>query len=322
VYFTRYLKAVNVDEKYVWLTNMIKCFLFHDSMASSYQALGWTDVSVQPTYEKLLQVGKVCTQWINKEVVVSDPKLVLTVGKPPCTLLHNVPLDDAGLQGQVYRELLGQLLKAGDSTAEKNIARNLLLKSSDAPPFDKKGRSVDQVATAAESWSPKPPARSIAITRLEPWSDRNVFHMLHPQAVMMAETGVITGLQAAALMSHGSKSHARRPDADPVASALKGRSLTELLGALPPGQQDQFWANAQVLETHAATLANLADALRAVKFDNGSDPLPTGDDVLKDQADALVARFHLADSAAAELHQLQAVRSGRNDRFKKLASSH
>jgi cytosine/adenosine deaminase-related metal-dependent hydrolase len=313
----RYLGAVGVDiERQVWLTNMIKCFLFHPSMAASYQALGWTDVRVEPSYAELLPVGAVCRQWINQEVVVCDPKLVLTVGKPPCTLLHNVPFADLGLQGRVYSKLLGQLLEAGDTRAETNIASHLKLTSKADPPFGRTRKAAKTGGGAA----PKPPAsqpQPVSITRIAPWSKYNVFHMLHPQAVMMSETAVAGGLVSAIQSVLGPK--ARGMSASDLNHQITRYVLKHgtaaLVKALPYGQRDQFHASASMLETHAVTLANLADVLTRMKLVSGV----SADSVLRQQAAELADTYHLAESRGEELKRLKALRTEYNAAFARIS---
>jgi hypothetical protein len=310
---------VGVDiERQVWLTNMIKCFLFHPSMASSYQALGWTDVKVEPSYAELLPVGKVCSQWINQEVVVCDPKLVLTVGKPPCTLLHNVPFEDLGLQGRVYKTLLGQLLEAGDTRAETRIASNLKLKSSADSPFGGGAKKAAQAAGGpARTSAAKPTPHPVSINRIDPWSKYNVFHMLHPQAVMMSQTGVANGLVSAIQAVLGQKARgmsASDLDAQ-IDRYVRKRGTADLVRALPYGGRDQFHASARMLETHAVTLANLADVLTRMKLVSGH----SGDSVLRKQAAELAETYHLAESRGAELKRLQALRKEYNASFARVS---
>ncbi|HEX9260506.1 MAG TPA: amidohydrolase family protein, partial [Acidimicrobiales bacterium] len=175
-----YLKPLGVDiDTQVWLTNMIKCFLFHQSMADSYEALGWTDVKVEQSYTELLDVAKVCSQWIDEEVKVCDPKLVLTVGKPPCTLLHGLPHDDPATQGRVYNTLLGQLLKANDTKAETNVAKHLkLMRHTPSSDMVKAVASAGAATAQPSKRRPEPAPEPLSILRHGPWAAVNVFHML------------------------------------------------------------------------------------------------------------------------------------------------
>jgi 5-methylthioadenosine/S-adenosylhomocysteine deaminase len=305
----------------VWLSNMIKCFLFHPENAASYQALGWNDVRVEQSYSELLPVGKVCSQWINEEVQLCDPKLVLTVGKPPCVLLHNVPFDDVGLQGRVYEVLLGVQLPANDSRLEIAIASALKLSSRDWPPFYN-GKKPPTLPTAAaakkgsvgEAKAVEPHA--VSITRIAPWAKYNVFHLMHPQAVMMAQTGLSGGLLAAMQLVLGAKANGMSVDDlnDALEKYLRSHSTSELINALPYGQRDTFSSNAQLLERHAVTMANLAETLIDLKL--VSDTRFQPDRVLAQQASQLAARFHLADSAGAELKKLEALRAAQQARIR------
>lgn len=275
----QYLGAVGVQyERQVWLTNMIKCFLFHESMAASYQALGWTDVQVQQSYSELLPVAKVCSQWVDQEVVLCDPQLVLTVGKPPCTMLHDVPFGDGALQGRVYNVLLGQLLPARDHTLERAVAKALHLSSTFDPPFPRSPFSID---------------------RRGPWANYNVYHMMHPQAVMMSQTAVTESLLSAITLVLGPKARGmgRADLLAELGKYLARHKLSELLRALPYGARDDFAANAKLLEIHAVTLAGFADVLHELGV---VDAGPRGTAVLETQAKELARQFHLADTAEEE----------------------
>ncbi len=312
-----YFGPAGVDvNRQVWLTNMIKCFLFHGDNVASYQELGWTDVRVEQSYSELLPVGKVCSQWINEEVQVCDPKLVLTVGKPPCVLLHNVPFEDLSLQGRVYGELLGVRLAANDARLETAIAAALKLTSRYPPPFPTGAKRAPAIVVkgSAAAKSAAPP-RPVSITRTTPWAGYDVFHMMHPQAVMMAQTGVSGALLAAIQLTLGPKANGMPVDAleDALAKYLRTDTTADLINALPFGQRDTFSANARLLERHAVTMANLADTLIELKL--VSDKRFQGERVLAQQAAQLANTFRLADSAAAELKRLKAQRAEQNARI-------
>ncbi len=308
-----YLRAVGVDlETQVWLTNMIKCFLFHQSMVDSYQSLGWTDVRVEESYSQLLPVARVCKQWIEREVEACRPKLVLTVGKPPCTLLHGIPEKEASLQGRVYNALLGVLLPPDDPRIERGLASELrgpapTPKSPEEPgkkPRASKKPAEGKVSPDPAATAPPPPA----IVRGAPWSKYGVFHMLHPQAVMMSQTGIAEALQQASAYLLGAKG-AGRSRAE-LQRAAEKVSVHDLVPALPPGQRDAYEANAKLLETHAVSLADLADALVGL----GLTKAPTGPHVLEAQAKELTVSFRLADSWREELDKLARMRAEKRKR--------
>jgi hypothetical protein len=310
-----YFDPVGIDvDTQVWLTNMVKCFLFHDNYVSSYQALGWTDVKVEASYGELLPVGKVCSQWVTQEVQLCDPKLVLAVGKPPCVLVHNIPFKDAALQGRVYNELLGLHLPANDSRIETAIAAALKLTSRYPPPFGN-GRKSTRPADAASPGTSQPPPVPVSIARIAPWSRYNVFHMMHPEAVMMAQTAVAQSLQAAIQYVLGSKANGLSVEElnEAIATYLRTRRTSELIAALPYGQRDAFAANKKLLEIHAVTLANFAETLIDLRLVSDKRVQPKR--VLAHQAALLVNTFRLADSADAELSRLDAMRDAQAARI-------
>ena len=310
-----YFEPVGIDvNSQVWLTNMVKCFLFHPENVSSYQALGWTDVRVEASYSELLPVGKVCCQWVNQEVQVCDPKLVLSVGKPPCVLLHNVPFGDAALQGLVYNELLGVRLPANDSRLEIAIAEAMKLSSRYPPPFSNGRKSAPAAATKSNP-AVKAPSQPVSITRIAPWARYNVFHMMHPQAVMMAQTTVSTTMLSAIQLTLGSKANGMSVGElnEAIAAYLRTHSTSDLIKALPFGQRDTLKTNSVLLERHAVTLANFADTLVDLRLVSDKRVQPKR--VLAQQAALLANTFWLADSADAELKRLEDMRDGQAARI-------
>jgi hypothetical protein len=259
---------------------------------------------VAATWNDKVANGRVCQKWANEEVLVADPKLVLTVGEPPCTLLHNISQYDLDLQGQVYQILVGHLLPAGTRTVEVNIQKNGPLMGTKPGPTTPDG-------TSTPVYGPAP------ITRSAPWAAYHVFHLVHPQAVMMAQTGVTTAQLQAISLSLGAKSNGMN-----LAQLYRARdqylsrhSVAELLGLLPLGPQADYAMNVTSLKRHAVALANLADVLHDMKLTTGK----RADDVLRDQATQMVDRFRMAASITALYDELRALRRQRNDAFTKLS---
>jgi len=157
----------------------------------------------------------------------------------------------------------------------------------------------------------------VSILRGGPWGDYNVIHLLHPQAVMMSQTGALAGVMAAIQAQLGPK--AMRMDGAQLkqaAGAYVARHGTEaLIRALPYGQRDQFTANREMLQIHAVTMANLADVLLQLRLVKGTD----GRQVLQAQARELAQTYLLAKDPSQELRTLQALRQETNEYFARLA---
>ena len=100
----------------------------------------------------------------------------------------------------------------------------------------------------------------MSITRIGPWAQVNVFHMMHPQAVMMAQTAVSQSLRSAIAYRLGPKANGMSTDdlTEAMEKYIRSHGTAKLIAALPYGQRDTFFSNATLLERHAVTLANFA----------------------------------------------------------------
>jgi uracil-DNA glycosylase len=68
----------------IWLTNLVKCFLFKADQVDVYNRLGWNDPaapSVQSTHEHYADVAEVCLREnLVHEIDLCQPKLILALG--------------------------------------------------------------------------------------------------------------------------------------------------------------------------------------------------------------------------------------------------
>jgi hypothetical protein len=141
--------------------------------------------------------------------------------------------------------------------------------------------------------------------------------MMHPQAVMMAQTAVSSAMVLAMQMMLGPKADGMSVDALTAAMAkfVQKHGTGPLITALPYGQRDALASNATLLERHAVMMADLADTIQGLRL--VKDRSLDGDTVLAQQAQALAGSFHLAASAGAELKRLKQQRAAHRARIAK-----
>ncbi len=82
----RYLDPLGLTlENDVWLTNVVKCFLFKPAQVAVYTRLGWNDPAapqVQATHPGYAGVAAVClAHHLVQEVALCQPKLILALGQ-------------------------------------------------------------------------------------------------------------------------------------------------------------------------------------------------------------------------------------------------
>lgn len=139
--------------KDLWVTNLVKCFMFKDTHANAYKDLGWTDpakvgagneVSVSATaYGKMMETANLCgARFLVDEAQHCQPKLIVTLGRWGMAYMRG--MNQAQADKLVVGDLVGQRLRADDA-------------SLDGP-----------------------------IPRTGPWATYNVMHMYHPEAVIRA----------------------------------------------------------------------------------------------------------------------------------------
>ncbi|MXN65806.1 hypothetical protein GR183_12905 [Stappia sp. GBMRC 2046] len=142
----------------VWMTNLIKCYLFHQQNVDAYRALGWTDIQVEESYTKVYSAADVCWKRnLVREIDVARPKLVITVGEWVTTVTQGLPqdLDGPGRDRakKAYMALQGVPLRAGVEAEQE---------------------------------------KTLGCPRIEPFFGLDMMHLLHPERVMIAQTTLQT----------------------------------------------------------------------------------------------------------------------------------
>jgi uracil-DNA glycosylase len=114
VLFEEYLVPLGLAQKDLWITNLIKCFLFKPEHITRYKDVNWNDPLVDtPTRDKWSDAAKRCFELhLAEELDLCKPKLVLVMGSEVCRMVFsNAQLDLA--DDQVFRAVRGKPLRAG-----------------------------------------------------------------------------------------------------------------------------------------------------------------------------------------------------------------
>jgi uracil-DNA glycosylase len=129
VLYECYLNFLGLDAvKDLWITNMVKCFLFKPGHINAYRRLGWTDPNVEPTRYEYLKVAAVCmTRHLAKELDLCQPKLVITLGAEVCRMVHSGKHGSPLAPYDRFEKVIGQPLRANELDSPDDT-RNELFK--------------------------------------------------------------------------------------------------------------------------------------------------------------------------------------------------
>ncbi len=123
IFSKSYLDPVGLTHEDLWITNMVKCFLFKQGYVNAYKEVGWFDkVPVENTYE-YMKIAKICIAHVMKEIEACKPKLIITLGKDVCLIIQNSD------ETKVYDELVGVPLKANEQTNPNDGRQGIFLKN-------------------------------------------------------------------------------------------------------------------------------------------------------------------------------------------------
>lgn len=130
-----YLKPIGLIQDDLWITNMVKCFLFKPEHVTAYNKINWPipdgfeatrgDDNGSSDTERYFEAAKPCIQlWLSKELELCEPKLVITLGKFVCRMIHAdkdhfKPADDG-----VWKIVRGKLLRAGSEDSGDGYRRH------------------------------------------------------------------------------------------------------------------------------------------------------------------------------------------------------
>jgi hypothetical protein len=86
---TFYLELLKIERRACWVTDIVKVFLFKEGHRAKYTRLG---VTAPPGYERerFEELAGRSMAWIERELMVARPRIVITLGAEIAGLLHGV----------------------------------------------------------------------------------------------------------------------------------------------------------------------------------------------------------------------------------------
>lgn len=105
-----YLAPLGLSRQQCWLTYLVKVFLFRDEHLAKYRRLGcaWPEGETGSRFDLLARQS---LDWLEEELTLARPRLVVTLGAEVAGVLQRVPGFDTGqslLGGQVQDLWLGE----------------------------------------------------------------------------------------------------------------------------------------------------------------------------------------------------------------------
>lgn len=84
-----YLKPLGISRTTCWITDLVRVFLFKPGHVKKYRALGcsWPDFETRSRFEEYANEGM---DWLNKEIAVAKPRLIITLGTEVAGILRGV----------------------------------------------------------------------------------------------------------------------------------------------------------------------------------------------------------------------------------------
>jgi uracil-DNA glycosylase len=108
-----YLTPLGVDRKNCWVTDLVKVFLFKKGHAEKYGRLGAQPPAGYYEREKVFEtLGEKSIPWLVRELKLSKPKLVITLGREVAGIITGTSGDAARnklLSGDVKRIRIGDV---------------------------------------------------------------------------------------------------------------------------------------------------------------------------------------------------------------------
>ncbi len=83
-----YLSHLDLDEKQLWLTNLVKVFLFKHGHVDKYEALGRIIPESRSRFSELAMAG--LDKWIPKEIALCNPKAIILLGEEVSSIITGV----------------------------------------------------------------------------------------------------------------------------------------------------------------------------------------------------------------------------------------
>lgn len=109
-----YFRLLGLDPaKDLWITNMVKCFLFKQGHVNAYERVDWNEPPVAATRNQYFEAAAVCiARNLERELELCKPKLVIALGEDVCRMIHRSPDDQHPAPEDLFENIIGQPLRA------------------------------------------------------------------------------------------------------------------------------------------------------------------------------------------------------------------
>lgn len=122
-----YIHPAGLKKEDLWITNLVKCFLFKQGHVNAYKKLGWNDPPVEESHTEYFTAAAACLkQNLNRELELCKPKLVIALGEKVLRMVHgdgNTPTS----QEDLFKKLVGKPLRANEHEIEGDSRHGLFL---------------------------------------------------------------------------------------------------------------------------------------------------------------------------------------------------
>ena len=102
------LTKIDIDRDDCWITDLVKIFLFKEEHIRNYKLLGKNDL--QESRSKFMKYGKISLKWLEMEILIAKPKVIITLGAEVASIIFNKSkkhITENYLDGKVRRAILG-----------------------------------------------------------------------------------------------------------------------------------------------------------------------------------------------------------------------
>jgi uracil-DNA glycosylase len=106
-----YLKPLGLSRNDCWITNLVKVFLFKKEHAEQFRVLGST-YSAYATREEYERYAKGGLAWIDRELEIAEPRLIITLGSEVAGIIADV--GDAGKREKLLNPYKVRTIRRGN----------------------------------------------------------------------------------------------------------------------------------------------------------------------------------------------------------------
>lgn len=109
-----YLRPLGLRREDVYITNVVKCFLFDEQDVKTCVRHGFAGAGeLRSTYERFPEVAAVCQRlWLRRELEIAEPELVICLGSEVFRVVH--AKDGTPAAKPVMGQVAGKVLRAGE----------------------------------------------------------------------------------------------------------------------------------------------------------------------------------------------------------------